>query len=219
MYRYEPLDFDCSGSGEARVDWESGFRLDDQRIAHGLGASLSPRLSDLLDVAMAAYVTDRLRRRRPPGAARIVEPWARSLPVRLSVRDAAFWQRPAVAQTLHALLGWLTDDAWSFEFAAGRDQRRWAETQAPLFPEPLATPTDFGLFSGGLDSFLGAAHDLRASAGELVLISAASSQNMQALQQRTLAALAPHGRRAMRSDHRADRRARPDAECTARLAA
>jgi len=199
VHRYEPLDFDCAGAGEARVDWESGFRLNDQRIAEGLGAALAPRLSDLLDLAMAAYVTDRLRPRRPPGTPRSAEPWARRLPVRLAVRDIEFWCRSEVAAAVMRLLQWLTDDVWEIEFVAGRDRRRWAETQSPLFADPPSAPAHFGLFSGGLDSFLGAEHDLRQGEGELVLISAAPSQNMRVLQRRAVTALADLGPRRLRS--------------------
>ncbi len=184
MVSYEPISFNTAAVGP-RVDWETGFRLDDVPIAYGLGTMLTPRLSDLLDIAMAAYVTDRLRPRRD-GRSR--EGWSRRLPVRLAVRDLAFWRRAEVADVLLELLGWLTDDAWEFEFSANRAQARYAETQLPLFfdlPEPQ---TRFGLYSGGLDSFLGAARDAQAG-GELVLVSATTSPAMRAVQTRTLSAL------------------------------
>lgn len=187
MLSYEPLSFDIATDGP-RVDWESGFRLDDAHIAFGLGAVLTSRLSDLLDIAMAAYVTDRLRARRPPRS-REGDAWSRRLSVRIAVRDAVFWRHPDVHGDLLDLLGWLTDDVWEFEFTAGHPQPRFAESQPPLFPDPPAAGSRFGLFSGGLDSFLGAARDAAGDPNELVLVSATTSNPMGALQQRTLSAL------------------------------
>ncbi|MDQ6803898.1 MAG: 7-cyano-7-deazaguanine synthase [Actinomycetota bacterium] len=194
MLSYEPLSFDTAADGP-RVDWESGFRLDDVHIAFGLGATLTPRLSDLLDIAMAAYVTDRLRPRRTPRT-RGGDAWSRRLPVRIAVRDAAFWRSREVHGDLHDLLGWLTDDDWEFEFTSGHQRPRFAESQLSLFSDHPAPGARFGLFSGGLDSFLGAARDVADDDRELVLVSARTSNPMGAMQQRTLAALraAAHAR-------------------------
>ncbi len=186
MLAYQPLSFDPAADGP-RVEWESGFRLDDVSIAFGLGATLTPRLSDLLDIAMAAYVTDRLRPRRPTHA-RGGDFWSRRLPVRIVVRDPEFWRRTDVGETLHDLLGWLTDDVWEFEFTSGHQQPRFAESQLALFSDAPGPKARFGLFSGGLDSFLGAARDA-VDSRELVLVSATTSNPMGAMQQRTLSAL------------------------------
>jgi 7-cyano-7-deazaguanine synthase in queuosine biosynthesis len=186
MQRYEPLNFD--GGDGPRVDWESGFRLDDRQIAFGLGRALSARLSDLLDIAMAAYVTDRLRPRRPPGS-RGGDHWSRQLPVRIAVRDGEFWRQDDVAEALRDLLEWLTDDVWDFDFLSDRQQHRYAESQEPLFGLELSPDARFGLYSGGLDSYAGAAADASEPGRELVLVAATTSQTMGAMQQRTVAAL------------------------------
>ena len=186
MQRYEPLSFD--GGDGPRVDWESGFRLDDHRIAFGLGATVSPRLSDLLDIAVAAYVTDRLRPRRAPRA-RGSDDWSRGLPVRVAVRDAAFWRRGEVGDVLVDLLEWLTDDAWEVELLDHREQHRFAEVQEPLFGLDHDPGTRFGLYSGGLDSFAGAAHDLTENDAPLTLVTAATSPALAAMQRRTVDAL------------------------------
>jgi len=186
MQRYEPLNFD--GGDGPRVDWESGYRLDDQQIAFGLGRALSARLSDLLDIAMAAYITDRLRSRRPSGS-RGGDHWSRELPVRIAVRDAAFWRQDAATDALRDLLEWLTDDIWSFDFLGDRQQHRYAESQDPLFGMKLTPGARFALYSGGLDSYVGAAADACEPGAELVLVAATTSTTMGAMQQRTVAAL------------------------------
>jgi hypothetical protein len=142
-------------------------------------------------------VTDRLRP-RPPVDDAAGSGWSRRLAVRLAVRDAAFWRRSDVGALLQSLLQWLTDDVWELECLPGRRQHRFAESQLPLFSDRPRLGTRFGLFSGGLDSFLGAARDLD-PARELVLVSATTSPAMGALQARTISALRASGSRNLRS--------------------
>jgi 7-cyano-7-deazaguanine synthase in queuosine biosynthesis len=185
---YEALEFGVA-NGQQLVRWQEHFRLDDQRIAHGLGTRLGARQSDLLDLAVAIYVTDRLRRRRPLHARDDGRWWSRRLPVRLAVRDPAFWNGAELAGLLHRLLAWLTDDDWQIEFEAHPSSRRWAETQEPLFPETVRAPAQAGLFSGGLDSLLGAHRDAMCEEGELLLVAADTHNRLSHLQQQLARAL------------------------------
>jgi hypothetical protein len=179
---YEALEFGVA-DGQQLVRWQEHFRLDDQRIAHGLGTRLGPRQSDLLDLAVAVYVTDRLRRRRPHGARNDGRWWSRRLPVRLAVRDPSFWAGAEVSALLHRLLAWLTDDDWEIEFESHPSSRRWAETQEPLFGGAVRAPAQAGLFSGGLDSLLGAHRDAMCEEGELLLVAADTHNRLSHLQQ------------------------------------
>src|SRR5579859_1352365 len=49
--RYDPFEFG-NGSPGTLVAWQDHYRLDDRRIAEGLGARLGARASDLLDIAV-----------------------------------------------------------------------------------------------------------------------------------------------------------------------
>jgi hypothetical protein len=164
--------------------WERDFRFDDRQLAKLAGAPLPSRVEDLLDIAAACYLIDRLVSRHPHDAG---PPdgshWERTLPLTVPVREPEFWGNSAVRTALGQLLSWLTDDNWEIEFRANREVRRYAEAQAAFDGEPPAVAV--GLFSGGLDSLLGAAVDLQAADGPLALVSVATNARLYGLQ-RTL---------------------------------
>lgn len=195
---YERLSFG-GGDEDHLVLWQEHYRLDDLQIANGLGRRLQARESDLLDLAVAVYVTDRLCPRRPKGARDDGRWWSRRLPVRVALRDPAFWQDSEVDRLLHALLGWLTDDEWEIEVVGSPRDRRWAETQERLFSVTPAAPAQVGLFSGGLDSLLGAATDAGAPDGELILVSAGTHRRLRNLQATLSKGLATVASRTVRS--------------------
>jgi 7-cyano-7-deazaguanine synthase in queuosine biosynthesis len=179
--RQSPLRFGA-GTGEDFIEWQRDFVLDDQRMAHGLGQAVPAVLEDLLDLAMAAYIADRLHPRRPSGAHRDGRHWARELVLEVAVRDTV-WQRSAVRDRLQDLLSWLTDDTWNIAFKGVPRLRRFAETQPALFAADLPPAgSQVALFSGGLDSVAGAARDLSEPGADLVLVSVATHSSMQRLQ-------------------------------------
>lgn len=61
------LDFSSASPGHQLpdIEWQRRFIVDDRPIAAAFGRTLSDRLADLVDIAMAVYVADRLRPRRP----------------------------------------------------------------------------------------------------------------------------------------------------------
>jgi 7-cyano-7-deazaguanine synthase in queuosine biosynthesis len=68
-----------------------------------------------------------------------------------------------VKVVLSELLAFLTDDAWSFQFVERQSPARVAESQGFLFLSPVDSPLRAALYSGGLDSFAGAAQALKSS--------------------------------------------------------
>lgn len=174
----DPLRFG-GGSGPF-IEWQTDFILDDQKASSGLGCTLPAHLEDLLDIAMAAYVCDRLRPRDT--GARGESDWSRDLALQIAVRSGC-WKRPEVSESLVELLGYLTDDQWRIEFLPPPAIRRFSETQPPLFASDQPSPSArFALFSGGLDSGAGAARDLFENDDDLVLVSAGSSAPLRSLQ-------------------------------------
>ncbi|GAA4728354.1 hypothetical protein GCM10023216_19570 [Isoptericola chiayiensis] len=110
---------------------------------------------DLVRIAGAAYLVDRLSRR--PSA------FTRRLHLAVEVADPATWEGEAINQ-LAQLLFWLTGDTWDLELI-----------QDPTTPEaPAVETSDSGgsvaLLSGGLDSYLGALHLLSTSSEPLQLV-------------------------------------------------
>jgi 7-cyano-7-deazaguanine synthase in queuosine biosynthesis len=176
-------------SDENLVHWQAHYRLDDEPIAAGLARQVEPVFADLLDLAVAVYVTDRLTPRRPKYKTKDGTHWRRNLRLRIAVREHRFWTDSANSELVHQLLGWLTDDSWDIEFVPGPALRRHSETQGRLFVDPPQSPTQVVLFSGGLDSLLGAAGDAVSSDGELILVSAGTHPRMKGKQAELAAGL------------------------------
>jgi len=115
-----------------------------QTIRDCTGLEPSPVALDLLHFAMAVYSAD-LRINRKHGADR----WARDLTLHLPVSDPSLWMR--VTPQLTRTLGFLTGDSWDFEF-----RTRPPHQAPPLEPVDLPAVDVVSLFSGGLDSLVGA---------------------------------------------------------------
>jgi hypothetical protein len=140
----------------------------------GLGATLPDRVRDLpgplstvgwdfLTIASAVFAADRFVIRA--GSA---DGWTRSIGLRVSVADPAPWLGQVNA--LSSALRFLTGDVWHLEIVGGG--------MPP--PDVRAKPHDYDavcLFSGGLDSFLGALH-LRGSGAKPLLVSQGSPKEI-----------------------------------------
>lgn len=158
--KYE-FDFERPGEviSETAFEGEDGivmrYALDDAEINGQLGALLPAHLADLIDIAVAVYMADRLAVR---GATDQSSDWHRTVQLNIPVRLIDLWQRADVQHGLSTALEFLTEDDWRLRFC----QRpasflRVAESQQPLFPDQFAGPVHVSLLSGGLDSFVGTA--------------------------------------------------------------
>jgi 7-cyano-7-deazaguanine synthase in queuosine biosynthesis len=129
------------------------YGLDDAEISRQLGAVLPACLADLVDIAVATYMSDRLAVRGTDAS-----DWHRSMQVTIPVRQIDLWRSSAVQYALLRLLEFLTEDDWHLHFCQRPAQfPRIAESQSHLFEDQFAGPVRVNLFSGGLDSFAGAA--------------------------------------------------------------
>ncbi len=173
--------FNYSTSGPALVRGRD-YSLDDAGIELVLASHLAPRLADLLDIALAAHVVDRIERRPGATVTAFGVTWGRPLVLRVGVRDEAFWLDNVDALT--SLLSWLTDDAWLFEFArfGGRPFRTEIADHLPL--PRTAAPDCVALFSGGLDSLAGAL--LAFAAGRRPMLLSVETNSRMAAGQRLL---------------------------------
>src|SRR5438132_1912002 len=138
---------DCGDSAtrsSIQIEWQHHYWLDDSPLTKAFTVAVSPRLGDLLDIAMAIYAADRLCRRPPEGKGG-ESGWSRRLELRVPVQQPEFWRRRVVRESLTTLLVWLTEDDWSLDFVGlGRGSRRSA-VQDFLFPTPPAKPTRVAL--------------------------------------------------------------------------
>lgn len=178
------------GNAVEAASFEAGFHVDDESIVRPFGGALEPLLSDWVDVALMAYVADRLAPRRDPKSPQRAYQWARRIHLKLPVRQPDLWREPQVADSLSALLTHFTDDEWHLEFVGRRGWRRPAR-QGYLFSSPPARPVLAALQSGGLDSFSGAARHL-AEFGDnsFVFVSGATNRRQRSAQREQVRALA-----------------------------
>lgn len=118
-----------------------GANLRDQ-VTRGLPSPPSDEAWDFLSIALAVFAADRfvLRSESEDG-------WTRVLAVDVAINDVKRW-KPLAGQLAKAMR-YLTGDIWTFSFSPGGDT-------APKFQGELSDRDTVCLFSGGLDSFLGA---------------------------------------------------------------
>jgi 7-cyano-7-deazaguanine synthase in queuosine biosynthesis len=136
------------------------YYINDDRIADSFSHGLAPISSDLLDVALATYVADRLSPRVGVRKSRRLRNWKRVIHLTVSVRRLEIWKRSDVVESLAHVLQFFTDDVWQLNFVRRRAPGRLSETQNYLFANPLPKPVGVALFSGGLDSFCGAVQQM-----------------------------------------------------------
>jgi 7-cyano-7-deazaguanine synthase in queuosine biosynthesis len=135
-------------SGEKR---EMHYYVNDDSVAKLLGATLSPILADLVDVAAAIHIADRLAVRQ----GKTPDSWRRRFRVDIPVRCLNDWRRPEVMESLCGVLAFLTGDVWDIRFSARPARLRTSESQTHLFPTDAGEPIRVSLFSGGLDALAG----------------------------------------------------------------
>lgn len=131
--------------GEFRPGYGLGQALD--QLCE-LGLRPSETAVDLALLAAAITAADT----RISRAADAQDAWTREIDLHLPVRDAARWH--GMAPLIVTMLNFLTGDRWGVYF------RPRAAGTRDLAPKPTklrtANPTTVCLFSGGLDSFIGA---------------------------------------------------------------
>lgn len=175
------------------VRWQTdvSMSVEDSGISLAFGTTLPSHLADLLDIAVAAYVADRLCARQMRTAPRQHSDglWQRRITLRLPLRDPAAWS-PQRCHRVETLLGFLTDDAWSLEFTAERPKLRLSEMQGSLFEDFPGGDATSGLLSGGLDSLAGLTAELAANPGrEIVAFSAQTNRRIGTYQRDQVQAL------------------------------
>ena len=125
-------------------------------LTETLHAQPHPVIRDLIRLAVAVYAADlRVPRRRTD------DRWTRDLILYLPVSNVNLWSRARPG--LLRLLNFLTGDRWDVEFREAGD----TETPVSAATEPVDAVC---LFSGGLDSLVGAI-DLLAQGGRVALVS------------------------------------------------
>jgi 7-cyano-7-deazaguanine synthase in queuosine biosynthesis len=130
---------------------EMHYYVNDNAVSKLLGSSLDALLADLVDVAAAVHMADRLalRERAAP------EHWNRQFKIHVPVRRLSDWRRNEVEGSLGDVLAFVTGDGWDIQFRSRPTHPRFSEQHSSLFPFDHSEPIRVNLFSGGLDSFAG----------------------------------------------------------------
>ncbi len=129
-------------------------------IAGAFSNRLSKRSADWAELAVAIYIADRFSPRRDLRFHKGINHRRRKIRVRIAVLDLPFWKSASTQKLLRDGLWILTEDDWRFEFIQ-RETPLTPCAQDFLFAEEIAGPIRVALFSGGLDSFAGAAFQLQ----------------------------------------------------------
>lgn len=143
-----------TGTDAQEVHLRAGthFRFDLDAVNQFSLFDIPPRLVDLLRIASAIYVVDRLVKRHSSHKPR--NP-ARTLGVKIHVLDDAFWNRRDISDTIGEAVDFVSGDYWDFEFV--KDPSEFSRAKQLLSnPNEGQTPL-VALYSGGLDSAAGLA--------------------------------------------------------------
>ncbi len=123
-----------------------------QYLTRTASSQISALLADLIDLATAVYVADRLTSRKDNKTQRIL--------VKLPLRSYELRTQISIHETLHDLLYWFTEDLWSFQFLPYRDDSTdLSQLSLPWILDDY--PTRIALWSGGLDAIAGLYHQLK----------------------------------------------------------
>jgi len=160
-----------------------------ENVARVFNKDVSPRLTDLLEIATYVYTADCATNRgsgwSDDGAS---EPWSRDFSFVVPVRDVAFWSQSDIQRRLADVLHFLSNDKFEFHFSelnTSREESRYFEF-GDLETWPFYGVERVIMFSGGLDSLAGAVES--ASRGDkLVLVSHRSVTTLDS-RQRNLSA-------------------------------
>ncbi len=113
---------------------------------------LTPRLVDLLRIAVAVYFTDRISHR---DRNHINYGWSRSLRMQIEILDHDFWSSQEVMDSLHSCLDFLSGDQWDICFSSASSQFDLGLLPFRSDLKPITEKPIICLYSGGLDSVAG----------------------------------------------------------------
>lgn len=126
----------------------------------------SAQALDLLYISMAVFVADRLSLRDNAS-----DGWSREFSIYIPVLEYDLWEK--ARPILEEMLNFLSGDSWSFCFRKRIETdnektqyEKWKKTKSPV-----KDYDQICMFSGGLDSFIGAINQLEQGQGNTLFIS------------------------------------------------
>jgi 7-cyano-7-deazaguanine synthase in queuosine biosynthesis len=167
-------------------------RLHLAHLQQGLCATLPAVAADLVELAAYVYAADQAVTRGGRQEFEYGEKFRRHFRYVLPVRCVDLWQRPDVAAALTGVLGFLTDDDYTFAFVPHPNPVPLGNYlyHSDLAMGPAGTVEEVMLFSGGLDSLAGAVQEVIQSQRTVALVSHRSNNKTYARQSDLAAAVA-----------------------------
>ncbi len=158
--------------------------VDDSQIALLNYQALSPQYSDLVDIAVAIHLVDRLATNYVK-MSRTQREMPRCIRLRLPLQTYQKLNELFVPEKLREVLYWFTGDFWTFEFLPYNKYPRTAQSQHPLpFLSQINETTRVALWSGGLDAFTGAYQQLWQDDTSNYILFGTGSNNYMSTKQR-----------------------------------
>lgn len=155
-------------------DKSDSISIDFEGVDKTLGGEMSPRFFDLIRIATMVLGADGAVRR---GALEDEDDrhWRRSFEFVIGVEDLEFWRHSGVDADLAGTLGFLSQDSFAFHFVKRQKtpvvkQLRFSAGDGTTFV-PWDNVSSVSMFSGGLDSFTGAADTIFNEGGAPLLVS------------------------------------------------
>ncbi|NTV61982.1 MAG: hypothetical protein HGA65_00395 [Oscillochloris sp.] len=142
---------------------------DDRQLLKRQRSALEPIVADLVDIAIAVHVADRLVRY---GGDETVHRH-----ISLPLRHPEIFASATISNQLEAVLHGFTEDTWTFEFRRRQRAGRSPELQMRL-EEPTA-PIEVALWSGGLDALAGLYYRLTQDPGRAFTLFSSTNGNRQ----------------------------------------
>ncbi len=160
--------------------------VDDSQIPLLNYQALAPQHSDLVDIAIAVHLVDRLATNYSK-MVRTEKEMPRRIRIRLPLQTYRKLNDTSIPEKLREVLYWFTGDFWTFEFLPYTKHPRTAQRQHPLpFLSQTNEATRVALWSGGLDAFAGAYQQLcQDNASNYILFGTGSNNYMNATQRET----------------------------------
>ena len=150
-------------------------------------------LLDLLEVAAYVYCADQRITRGSDKLSDHGRQWRRSLHFTIPLRQPDLWASEAVSSALCETLGFLSDDAYSFDFVKATKPLAERSLYFPDLVDGTFVPDDIALFSGGVDSFAGAVENVIGNGRKMVLVGHHSATKVYSVQKELIEGLQKMG--------------------------
>lgn len=169
-------------------DPDINLNLEITNITHRIIEDLDPIARDLLDIVAYVYYADSSIPRWTKGDV-FAEKWNRDFTFVIPVRKPDLWNATNINNQLVEVLSYLTGDYFSFIFCQSRNYSEQLYLKFPSNPPPFPSADGICLFSGGLDSLVGALYCHLMEEKQPILVSHRSMPIIDSRQKRLVSLL------------------------------